>query len=225
MVKAKTVTGGKSLPETEVVSVPKPNVACLQFKIRGTTPYVQHKFPTKAIETLVDKMAQGSAAGKKTRAKPPRDFDSDYQGAQYLPSGDSWPNGAIPATHLRAAMINAGRIPGIEMPMTLIKQIVWVVADGYDADYGTPLVRITKGKPHKCLQPTHNANGSTDIRCRPMWDTGWEALVSLSYFSNVLTANDVANLLATAGRSVGIGEGRMASRASNGCGWGSFEIV
>ncbi len=69
-----------------------------------------------------------------------------------------------------------------------------------------------------------NDNGGTDLRFRPIWHE-WTAELKLRFDAEMFTLDDVTNLLARAGAQVGIGEGRPDSKSSNGCGWGTFEIV
>jgi hypothetical protein len=108
--------------------------------------------------------------------------------------------------------------------MTRAKMSLFVAADGFDKLDGTPLVRITKGKPHYVEHAVRNATGVADIRARPMWDEGWEADVTLTWDSDQFTQADVANLLLRSGMQVGIGEGRPDSKNSAGMGWGLFQL-
>lgn len=61
--------------------------------------------------------------------------------------------------------------------MTIAKMTVFCQADGYDAVDHTPLVRITKGEPEYAEHPVRPETGGMDIRPRPMWAPGWEAVV------------------------------------------------
>lgn len=200
-----------------VIAAPKFERAAI--KIRGVAPYVQHRFSQKAINTMVETQSLGSQS-KKGRTREPKDFDAVYEGSMYL-SRDGW-NG-IPADSFRCAMISACRTVGFKM--TLAKLSLFVEADGFDAANSRPLVKITKGKPEKHIAPARNDNGSTDIRCRPMWREGWEAVVRIRWDAEQFSASDVVNLMARVGLQVGIGEGRPDSRESAGLGWGLFEIV
>ena len=85
-------------------------------------------------------------------------------------------------------------------------------------------MRITKGEPvyHEAIVSL--PNGSPDIRARPMWREGWEAVVRIRFDGDQFTTSDVANLLARAGMQVGVGEGRPDSSKSAGMGWGLFRV-
>ena len=106
--------------------------------------------------------------------------------------------------------------------MTKAKQAVFIVADGLDADDGTPLVRI-HGDPVRHEGHARNDNGSVDIRVRPMWRE-WHSFVQVRFDADMLSLEDVTNLLARAGLQVGVGEGRPGSTNSTGCGWGTFSV-
>jgi hypothetical protein len=206
-----------SSPSRQVqIKPPKFEVALVS--IRGTAPYVQHRFPEKAVNMMIATQEAGHQA-RKGKRREAKDFDAVYSGAMYK-SKQGW-NG-IPASSFRNAIISACRMVGFKM--TLAKLSVFVEADGFDPRCGTPLVRITKGTPRRDLRPARNANGSADIRCRPMWTDGWEATVRLRWDADQFTADDVMNLMARVGAQVGIGEGRPDSKNSAGLGWGLFSI-
>ena len=108
--------------------------------------------------------------------------------------------------------------------MTRAKLSIFCEADGHDADDGTPLVKITKGKPRYHESLVRNASGVCDIRPRPMWAPGWQAKVRIRFDADQFEVDDMANLLMRAGQQVGIGEGRPDSKKSCGMGWGLFEV-
>jgi hypothetical protein len=128
----------------------------------------------------------------------------------------------IPASAFRAAMIDACRLVGFKM--TEAKMSVFVQADGFDADDGTPLVRFSGGEPEMTQFTVRNATGVADVRVRPMWRR-WEAILRIQYDADQFKEADVLNLLLRAGLQVGVGEGRPFSKKSAGMGWGTFTIV
>jgi len=204
---------------TKALTIQPPNLQVAEFKIVGDSPYVQNKFSAKAREMMKAKQEAGSTAakGKKREAK---NFEACYEAAMHL-SEEGWHG--IPAPAFRNACVSACRIAGFQM--TKAKLSVFAVADGYDADDGTPLVRITKGKPEYTESLVKNETGVADVRPRPMWRQGWEAVVKVRYDADQFTLEDVANLMMRAGMQVGIGEGRPDSRKSCGMGWGTFRLA
>ena len=127
----------------------------------------------------------------------------------------------IPSISFRKAMVSACRVCGYQM--TKGKLALFCEADGFDSE-GTPLVKITKGEPHRHDGYGRIADGGIDVNVRPMWDAGWEAVVRIRYDADMFSQSDVINLLARAGMQVGVGEGRPDSKESCGCGWGTFRI-
>jgi hypothetical protein len=201
------------------VAISPPNLQRAEFTITGTAPYVQNKFSAKAREQMKSKQEAGSVA-KKGAKRDPKDFKACYEGAMHR-SREDWHG--IPASSFRNAMISACRMVGFKM--THAKLSVFVEADGFDADDGSPLVRITKGKPEYHEACVRNETGVVDVRARPMWREGWQAKVRVTFDADQFTLADVSNLLLRAGMQVGIGEGRPDSKSSAGMGWGTFSIV
>lgn len=203
--------------KTETLVISAPNIRTIQFRIKGTSPYMQARFNHKAMQMMMDKMAGGSTS-KKGKAREARDFDADYRAAMHV-TADGWRG--IPASAFRNACISACRIIGFKM--TLAKLSIFVEADGLDVVDGTPLIRI-EGEPERTDMTVRNATGVVDIRVRPMWRE-WSATVRIRYDADQFKPEDVANLLSRVGMQVGIGEGRPDSKSSAGMGFGLFELV
>lgn len=204
-------------PKQQQVTIAPPNFQMAVFTIRGTTPYCQCKFSTKAMEAIRQKQELGSV-GTKGRKLKPRDFNAMYEGGKHR-SREGWCG--IPASAFRNSMISACKVTGFVM--TRAKLCVFVEADGYEED-ATPLVRITKGEPRVFEAMGRNANGGFDIRVRPLWEPGWEAKVRIRFDADQFNLKDVTNLLMRSGMQVGIGEGRPDSKQSAGLGFGLFEL-
>lgn len=200
----------------ETVFITEPNFEVGQFKIRGTAPYVQHKFSKKAKETMLD--TQKKKAGAKGKNKEPRKVEKEYKEASHIGEDGRY---GIPCPAFRSAMIDACRAAGAVM--TLAKMSVFCLPDTIDKEDGTPLVHIS-GEPEPHVGPVRLARGVTSIAVRPMWKR-WTANVKLQWDGDQFSIIDVVNLLMRAGIQVGIGEGRPFSKASHGCGWGTFELI
>lgn len=202
----------------EIVVAPA-NFQTMLVTIRGTAPYVQHKFSDKARKMMREKQEAGSTGNAKKKREA-KDFQEQYESAIHR-TADGW--AGIPAPGIRAAMISACRVCGIVM--TRAKLTTFVEADGFDEGDGTPLVKITKGEPHYHEAMVRLETGVADVRARPMWHPGWEAEVRIRWDADQMSATDVLNLLHRAGQQVGIGEGRYDSKKSTGIGWGLFEVA
>lgn len=200
----------------KVVEIQAPRMEEAEFLIRFTAPYVQNKFSQKAREELMS-IAMAGSRGKKGKKRESVDYDVVYRQAMHI--CDGWCG--IPAPAFRAAMISACRLVGFQM--TRAKLGIFIVADGFDDDDGTPLVKITKGKPERLEMVGRNSDLSRQVRVRPMWRE-CECLLRVRYDADMFSLADVANLLMRAGMQVGVGEGRPDSKSSAGQGWGLFEI-
>lgn len=213
-VKETAVPSGE---QSKVVQIKPPKFQIGVFKITGTAPLVINKFPQKAMEEMENKQRAGSQA-KKGKQREGKDFEALYEGARHR-SREGWDG--IPASAFRNAMISACRL--VNFKMTLAKLTVFIEADGFDKDEGTPLVRIIKGDPRPVKMAVRNVTGVCDIRVRPMWEQ-WAANVRIRFDSDQFSLTDVANLLDRVGQQVGLCEGRPDSKASAGMGWGLFRI-
>ncbi len=200
------------------VVIARPNLQRIALKIRGSSPYVQNKFSSKAAQQMKETQEAGSVA-KKNKKKQPKDFKQNYLDAMHV-SDAGWHG--IPASAFRAAMVSACRVCGFKM--TVAKLSVFIIADGYDSE-GTGMVKITKGKPQYREDAVTLQGTTRDIRARPMWLPGWEATVCVQFDADQFSAEDVTNLFNRVGSQVGIGEGRPDSKTSVGMGWGLFDIV
>lgn len=204
--------------ETQVTArISPPNFQWLTFDIEGTAPYMQSRFPHKAMVQMREKMEAGSKA-KKGKDRPARDFQDDYEQAKHK-TAQGWCG--VPAGAFRAACISACRLVGFKM--TLAKLAFFVEADGFDAVDGTPLVKII-GTPEPTEMAVRLVNGSTDIRVRPMWRE-WKLKLKVRFDGDIFEVSDIANLLSRVGAQVGIGEGRPDSKSSCGLGLGTFKLA
>lgn len=203
---------------TANITIKAPNLQTATFRIIGTAPLVQAKFSAKSKQQMMDTQAAGTTArGKKNREA--KDFDATCDAAVHY-SRDGWVG--IPAGAFRAALISACRLVGFKM--TLAKLSVFVEADGYDRDEGTPLVRLIAERYRRVDMHVRNATGVVDIRSRPMWDE-WEADVRVKFDADQFTITDITNLLMRVGAQVGLCEGRPDSKSSAGMGWGTFRLA
>jgi len=202
---------------TKTVEIKAPNLQVAEFTIVGNAPLVTNKFSNKAKQIMKDKQMAGSTAKKGNREG--KDFQACFEGAKHV-SVEGWCG--IPASAFRCAMISACKISGF--PMTKAKLSVFCVADGFEKDDGTPLVKITKGEPVYYEALVRNETGVADIRARPMWREGWEAVVRIKYDADQFTLIEITNLLLRAGLQVGLCEGRPDSKDSAGIGFGTFEF-
>ena len=186
-----------------------------QFCLIGTAPLVINKFSEKARNLMLEKHIAGSTA-KKGGARAAKNVDEVFNGARHI-SEEGWDG--ISAAAFRNASISACRLAGFKM--TLAKLSLFVDGDGFDADEGSPLVRIIGPAPRQYTAATRNATGVADVRIRPQWRR-WGVRLRVRYDATQFTLQDVTNLIQRVGAQVGIGEGRPDSKSSAGMGFGTF---
>lgn len=204
----------------ENIHIAPPNIKIGEVWIKGTAPLVIHKFSDKAKLQIMQKQAAGSTANTKKKREA-KDFDEAFNAARHI-SFDGWDG--IPAAAFRCACIDACRLVGFKM--TMAKMSIFIIEDGWDKDEGTPLVKIIGGAPRRLDSMVRIGSGlakTVDVSVRPQW-IEWGVRLRFKYDADQFTASDVVNLVNRAGMQCGVCEGRPNSSASNGMGWGTFEI-
>lgn len=215
------VRKAKGVEKVEKIIIPDPNLQVMLAEIRGDVQLVVNKFSAKAREQIMEEQSKEQAdKAKKGTFKEPKNFDELYLAAQYQ-SREGWYG--LPASAIRASMVRACTLVGV--PMTVARISIFIIADGFDKEDDTPIVRITKGEPVPFYAMVRLPNGSCDVRVRPKFLPGWEAKPRIRFDANQLTLRGVYNILFRAGLQVGVCEGRPGSKNSCGCGWGTFELL
>lgn len=197
------------------IEIQPPNFKAITLRIEGSAPLMLHKFSEKMRKQIEEKQ---TATSKTTAKRAPKDYAAEFHAARYL---DGKKRDGVPAGAIRAAMIAACRtVDGL--PMTKAKGAFFIVAQGHDVTDGTPLVLI-QGKPKHDTRPVRLESGVADMRNRPRYDD-WACDLTIQYDADMLSANDVANLLARAGAQVGIGELRPQGPNSYGGDFGTWHV-
>jgi hypothetical protein len=197
------------------VEIHPPNFEAINLRIEGNAPLMTHKFSEKMRRQIEDKQTAKDATSKK---REPKDYVAEFNAARYI-STKGWDG--VPAAALRAAMIAACRtIDGLSMAKA--KGAFFIKADGREVTDGTPLVRI-HGKAMHDTRPVRLESGVADMRNRPRYDD-WSCEVVIEFDADMMTASDVANLLARAGMQVGLCELRPQGANSFGGDFGTFSV-
>lgn len=207
----------------KTVAIQPLRMAKLEFHLKGSAPLMVCKFSTKAQHKMETAQEAGSAA-KTKKNREARNFAADCEAARhvFLDAAGNEHDG-ISAAAFRNASIDACRAAGFVM--TKAKLGIFCEADGYDRDDGTPLVGIRSDTPYEMSKmAVRNANGSMDIRSRPMW-RDWSMVVRMRFDLDIFSEMDVANLMRRVGEQVGIGEGRPFGSSGFGMGYGLFDIT
>jgi len=201
--------------------VTPPPMRTVRIKIEGTVPLVMNAFSAKAHEMIRCKQSSGTQAKSKRGNREAKDFQACYEAAKHI-STEGWLG--IPVMAFKGALIDACRTT--EIKMTHAKIGIFIVGDGYDKNYSVGLTKITKGEPFYFEAPVRiPSSGAIDLRARPMWNPGWQAVVTIRFNLELFSVEDITNLLWRAGEFCGILEGRASSKESNGQNWGHFTLI
>jgi len=200
------------------LTITAPDFRTVAVRIEGIAPLVINKFSARSADKMKAAQEAGGAS-KSKRTRDAKDFEQLAFDARHR-SGEDWDG--IHAASFRNACISACRAAGFKM--TMAKLALFIEADGFDVDDGTPLVKLTNGTAETWVATVRNQSGVVDLRPRPMY-RNWSATLRVRYDAGMLSEQDVVNLLARAGLQVGVGEGRPDSKQSAGLGFGLFKLI
>lgn len=182
-----------------MVSYAQFSIAEATFAIEGTSPLIVHKFSEKARKMIEDKQQGKSKGGKKTR-----DPEADFYGSMYtFADGNKY---GFPSGGFKAAMTRAGKQLGYTM--VDLKGWFFIVPDDRDGN----LVEIV-GTPRMRTDMVRIGNGTADVRYRPEFPE-WGAVLRIQYNEKCISLEQLAELIALAGFSCGIGDWRPEKAAT-----------
>lgn len=188
--------GKKPVAETASITIPKPDVRTLRVRIVGDTPLISHKFSEKNINMIEDKQQQ-----KAKQPKGPRNPKEEFEASrQRMPDGsDGFPAGGFKLAIIEACSFVDGMVKKISKGGLFVlgeqnTNLVKINYVGKGPRMGTDHVRINNGR-------------SGDVRYRPYYDKWWCDLV-IRYNALVVGAEQIINLIANAGFSIGVGDWR-----------------
>lgn len=187
------------------VDLKKIRRAIVSFRIRGTTPLIQHKWSEKAKAQMRDKHA-----GKKTKAREVRNPQQEAKDATYTTVDG---NVGIPAMALKKAILFAAH-KDIGIERTLVRKALFLKCD----DPGL-VIPIDADEPILREDSVTVGMSQTDLRYRPEF-RNWSADVRFEIDAELLTPEDLITLVNRAGFGVGIGEMRPERDGE----FGRFEV-
>lgn len=180
-----------------------------KIKIKGLTPYMQHRMDDKKLEQW-----------EKQRGKimeRPEASQEDATRAEYHCYRNAYGKCFIPADQIRGSLINAGtymkaKVGGKSRSMKIIVAATFmptpeqILLPDYDAvDKRSGVNRNVKARI---------------ITIRPKW-TSWEVNFDLLVYEDTITKETVKELLTYAGSYVGIGSFRPTNNGM----FGRFEVI
>lgn len=179
--------------------------------ILGTTPLILNRMSDKAMRELLQPSGRKNAAQKASTAK--HDPISEFRASAYH---DRDPNSPALLQHLSSAFKGAIASAALDLPganKSQIARLTWVLGE-----------RIhIHGAPRIFCAITRSADmaKTPDVRTRVIVPE-WACRITVAYVSPILKDVGVANLLASAGVTQGVGDWRTGKGKGT---YGSFELV
>lgn len=201
---------GKSNIETEI-SIMEINEGQLDVCIVGASPFVYNAMSEKTRGELLMPSPKKNAAEKASRLKHiPID---EYRASTYQ-SRD--PKTATKLQFLSTAFKKAMASAALDIPganKSQLGRLVWVNGERVDM-YGVPKIFCA-------IVRSADMNKTPDVRTRAILPE-WACRISLRFMKPILKEHTIANLLAAAGYTQGVGDGRQQKGSLS---YGQFRIV
>ncbi|RWR08503.1 hypothetical protein [Paenirhodobacter populi] len=195
------------------ITLPRINIRLMEVTIIGDSPLIVHAWSQKAKQQMLDKQMK-----KATGAKEAKDPVADFQASLYKLSdgGYGFPSVAFKAAAVTAITSVAG------MTKIAARQAFHIMGEDVDvigAFDGTKarqnLVRLICDDPSMREDLVRVGMGTADLRYRGEF-ADWAAKLLVRYNANVLSEEQILNILNVAGFAVGIGEWRPEKDGSHG---------
>jgi hypothetical protein len=196
----------KKAAGSKVINIPAPDMRWLEVDVEGTSPLLVSQFTEKAKQQI----REAQSGAPKTRKRPPRDPDQEFQDSRYRHpgGGDGFPSSAF-----KKAMVSACRlVDGLTMTQAWI---LFRVLGTHDVE----LVKLKVPEPVKDERAVRQADGGMNLRYRALFPK-WSTRLRIRYSADAISAEQLLHLLHRAGESIGVGELRPEHGGNLGC----FEI-
>lgn len=171
----------------DIIQLQRPDLRIIAIPITGTAGLIMHKWSEKAKKEMLDKQMKKAKQGRD--AKDPQ---KDYEDSIYYTADGKF---GFPAIGFKAAIVRAGTYSG--MPMTFLRGALHINGEFVEI-HGLPTMREDMVRV---------GMGTADIRYRAEFKQ-WSAVLHIRYNAGVISEEQIANLVLTAGFSVGVGEWR-----------------
>lgn len=201
----------KSTPSDEITDILKVSTGTFECCVVGTSPLILNRMSQKAMHELLMPAGRKNAVQKATTLKHvPID---EYRASAYTISDTTAPTLlAILSTAFKGALRSAALdMPGAKKAQ--IGRLTYIPGD---------MVGIY-GRPKLFMSITRSAdmNKTPDVRTRAIVPE-WACKVAVTFVQPLIRAQAVANLLAAAGITIGVGDWRPEKGAGS---YGQFRIA
>lgn len=198
--------GMKMSEKTKAIIIPALKKERVKIKVRGITPLIMNKHSEEAQKKIEDK-----EQGRATKGRGTRDPRAEYEAALHRIDGNG--RYGFPAAGFRLGMVRVGKLLGINMIDG--QQMFHILAENKEN-----LVEIISDPPVMVDDWINVKRGGADIRYRPYF-YNWSAEVPIVYDPDLISLEQIVNLLNHAGWKIGIGDWRPAKNGTN----GMYEVV
>jgi hypothetical protein len=184
------------------IEIPALDVGIIKVRVVGTTPLIVHNWSAKAKKEMLDK--QTKVAKSKKEAKDP---EADFKASLYMLPGGGY---GFPSIGLKSAIVDACAFVA-NIPKTQARGVLHIAKE-FITIKGSPTMREDMVKVGKFP-------GVADLRYRAEFKE-WESEVEISFLRNVVSADQIINLIRYAGFTIGIGEWRPEKNGT----FGTFRV-
>lgn len=176
--------------EVKPIVLPTLDIRAIQIRIIGDAPLICHRWSEKAKRMILDKQMGKASAGKEHK-----DPEADFAASLYPHPAGGY---GFPTIAFKCA--------AVEACTSLGKNVVTKVAARQSFHVVGELVQI-EGEPAPREDMVRVGMGTADIRHRGMF-VDWCCNLTVRYNARLLSAEQIINLMNTAGFAVGVGEWR-----------------
>lgn len=190
------------------IEIPEARINTVAVTIKGKAPLIMHEWNEKAKKQMRDKQQK-----KATNKKEARNPEQEYEAAKVKNRKGKL---AIKSIWIKSAIVDSARFVE-DLPMTILRGALFVKGD----EDGYIQIRYDR---EEMVEDTVRLSGigrTADLRYRP-YVYGWEADIFIEYDADVLSVEQVINLLKKAGFSNGVGENRPERSGDT---YGTFEVL
>jgi hypothetical protein len=188
------------------IALPKLDIRTIDVRLVGDSSLIVHHWSQKAIKQMLDKQ-MGKASEGKEHKNPVRDYEESCYVITPAPEGKPFEDGVFgfPAIAFKSAAVEACTSLGKSITKVAARQAFHVVGE----------LVVIEGKPRPREDMVKISMGTADIRYRAEFPE-WSTVIRIRYNARVLSAEQIVNMLNTAGFAVGVGEWRSERDGSHG---------
>lgn len=188
----------------QLVTIPAIRLGSITAEVEGGMPLIANRFSDRAQSSIKEKQGMGAKP-----ARAARDPEAEFLAARYIIEEGKF---GFPGIGLQQAMVAAGKFA--QEKMTILRGALSVPAD---------LIPIISPNPPIMRSDRVRLSGQgrvTSIAYRPMW-WPWKMEVPIVFDMDVISQDQVVNLLQRAGFSIGIGAWRRTCSGN----FGMFKVI